>query len=223
MTDVVTDLVQIARPRGPRPATVLLWITFASLVVPTGLVAIALGLAWLELPYELLLVLRRLPLLFPAHMIASGAALILIPIAAVLRRRPAAHRIVGRLAAAAVAVGGCAAVPVAFASEASAAARAGFATQGVVWLALLVAAVTAIRRGRRSRHAALMIAMAAVASGAIWLRVTLAVTNAAALPFDRAYAVAAWACWLVPLAVAVALTERARTSIIAQRLGASSR
>jgi predicted membrane protein DUF2306 len=204
----MTDLVQIIRPRVPRPATVLLWITFASLVVPTGLVAIALGLAWLELPYELLLVLRRLPLLFPAHMVASGAALILIPIAALVRRRRGAHRAVGRLAAAAVVVGGCAAVPVAFASEASAVARAGFAVQGVVWLALLVAAVTAIRRGSRSRHAALMLAMAAVASGAIWLRLTIAVANAAALPFDRVYAVAAWACWLVPLAAAVAMTGR---------------
>ena len=188
--------------------TVLLWLMLVSLVIPTGLTAIALGLGWLDLPYELLLVLRRLPLLFPAHMIASGAALILIPIAALLRRRPAAHRLVGRLTAVAVAIGGCTALPVALASEASAPARAGLFMQGIVWLALVVAAVAAIRRGEKSRHAALMIAMAAVASGAIWLRLTLALANAAALPFDRVYAIAAWAGWLVPLAVALATTWR---------------
>jgi hypothetical protein len=204
----MTDLAQITGPRRLRPATALLWVMLPSLVIPTGLIAITLGLGWLDLPYPLLLVLRRLPVVFPAHMIASGAALILIPIAALSRRWPAAHRAIGRLTAAAVAVGGCAAVPVALASEASAPARAGFAAQGLVWLVLLVAAVTAIRRGRKSRHAALMIAMAAVASGAIWLRLTMVAANAAALPFDQAYAAAAWACWLVPLAVAVAATGR---------------
>ena len=197
----MTDLVPITVPHGLRPATVLPWVMLASIVIPTGLVAIALGLGWLGLPCPLLLVLRRLPILFPVHMIASGAALILIPIAALSRRRPGAHRAVGRLAAVAVAVGGCAAVPVALASEATAAARAGFAAQGLVWLALLVAAVTAIRQGRKSRHAALMIAMAAVTSGAIWLRLTMVAVNVAELTFDQAYAVAAWACWLVPLAV----------------------
>jgi hypothetical protein len=204
----MTDLAPTTVTRGPRPATALLWVMLASLVVPTGLIAIALGLGWLGLPYPLLLVLRRLPILFPAHMIASGAAMILIPIAALSRRRPPAHRAIGRLAAVAVAVGGCAAVPVALASEATAAARAGFATQGLVWLALLVAAVTAIRQGRKSRHAALMIAMAAVASGAIWLRLAMAAVNAAELPFDHAYAVAAWMCWLVPLALAGTMTRR---------------
>ena len=204
----MTDLAPTTVPRRLRPATALLWLMLVSLVLPTGLTAIALGLGWLGLPYPLLLVLRRLPILFPAHMIASGAALILIPIAALSRRFPAVHRAVGRLAALAVAVGGCAAVPVALASEATAAARAGFATQGVVWLALLIAAVTAIRQGRKSRHAALMIAMAAVASGAIWLRLTIAAVNMAALPFNEAYAVAAWACWLVPLTIAVMMTRR---------------
>jgi hypothetical protein len=195
---------QVSSPRGLRPATALLWFMLASLVVPTGLIAIVLGLGWLALPYELLLVLRRLPLLFPAHMIASGAALILIPIAAVLRRRPAAHRVAGRLAAVAVAIGACASLPVALASEAAVAARAGFFMQGVVWLGLLIAAVTAIRRGSKEIHATLMLAMAAVASGAIWLRLTLAVANVAEWPFDRVYPVAAWACWLVPLAAVAA-------------------
>jgi hypothetical protein len=49
-----------------------------------------------------------------------------------------------------------------------------------------------------------MLAMAAVASGAIWLRLVLAAANHFQLPFDAVYAVAAWACWLAPLALTAA-------------------
>ena len=106
------------------------------------------------------------------------------------------------LAAACVALGGITALMVAGASEATVAARAGFFVQGLAWLTLLALAVVAIRRGDVTRHAALMLAMAAVAFGAILLRLVVAGANAAGFPFDSTYRVAAWACWLVPLAVA---------------------
>jgi uncharacterized membrane protein YozB (DUF420 family) len=81
------------------------------------------------------------------------------------------------MAAVAVVIGGLTALPVALASEATATARAGLFTQGLVWLALLAFAVSAIRRGDVARHARFMLAMTAVASGAIWLRlVTLAIS-----------------------------------------------
>jgi uncharacterized membrane protein YozB (DUF420 family) len=133
-------------------------------------------------------------------MIAAGLALILIPIAAVVRHDRRIHRPIGRIAAICVCIGAVTALAVALASEASLATRAGFFVQGLVWLALLVAAVVAIRRRDRMRHARLMLAMAAVASGAILLRLTLAGAIALNLPFDTAYAVAAWACWIIPLA-----------------------
>jgi hypothetical protein len=47
-----------------------------------------------------------------------------------------------------------------------------------------------------------MIAMAAVASAAIWLRLVLYAAVAAGLPFDPVYAAACWACWIVPLTLA---------------------
>jgi hypothetical protein len=181
---------------------------FGSLVIPTGLLAIALGLGLLRLPPELFAVLRRLPIAFPLHMIASGAALILIPIAAFARRRTALHRSIGRSAAIAVAVGGLTALPVALASGGPILARAGFFTQAVVWLALLVAAVVAIRNGRPSRHAFCMIAMAAVATGAIWLRLAMAAVNAIELPFAPAYVIASWTCWLLPLGVTAVVAGR---------------
>ncbi len=142
-------------------------------------------------------------------MIASGLALILIPIAAVLRHRHGIHRAAGRAAAACVVAGGAASLLVACGSEATLAARAGLFAQGVVWLALMVAAIAAIRRGLRTTHARLMIAMAAAASGAIWLRLVVNAALAAGLPFDPVYATAAWICWLVPLALAAWLMHAA--------------
>jgi hypothetical protein len=198
----MTELPYFDRRSSP-VAAVLLALTFVLLVLPAALVAIALGAGVWPLPYELFLVLQRQPLAFPLHMIASGLALILIPIAAFLRPWRAAHRTAGGLAAAAVVVGGLTALPVALVSEASAPARAGLFAQGLVWLALLAIAIAAIRRGDVPRHARMMIAMAAVASGAIWLRLVMLTASRAGLPFEATYAVATWACWLVPLVVAV--------------------
>jgi hypothetical protein len=205
----MTDLAHVTRPRSlPSLTAVAVALTLFLLVLPVALVAIALGLGLLPLPFPLHLVLLRLPLLFPLHMISSALALILIPIAAFARHRRVIHRAAGRLAVAAVVVGGLTALPVALASEATVAARAGLFAQGVTWLALVAFAVAAIRRGDVGRHARLMFAMAAVASGAIWLRIVTAVTAAAGLPFDTVYAVAAWACWLLPLGAAAMAGNR---------------
>lgn len=189
---------------------------------PAALTAIALGLGLLPLPYQLFLVLDRLPVAFPMHMIASGLALILIPIAALLRQRRVLHRTAGRTAAVCVVVGGTTALMVAAASEATFAARAGLFAQGLVWLWLLCAAVVAIRRGAVARHAHLMIAMAAVASGAIWLRFVLYAAVAAGLPFDPVYAAACWACWIVPLALAGMVSLTGIPAREAERASAAS-
>ena len=205
----LTDLMHAISSRRPWAAVNLVFAVIASLLAGSvALGAIALGLGLLPLPYPLFLVLGRLPIAFPLHMVASGLALILIPIAAFVRHRRAAHRIAGRSAAVCVAVAGTTALLVAMASEAPLAARAGLFAQGVIWLALVAAAVIAIRRGAVTRHARLMIAMAAVASGAIWLRLVVYGALAAGLPFDPVYAAAAWVCWLAPLALAVAATQR---------------
>ena len=119
-----------ANRRLPSAAAIILALTLSLLVLPAALVAITLGLGLRPLPYELFVVLQRLPLVFPLHMIASGLALILIPIAAFARPWRGVHRAAGRLAAAAVVIGGLTALPVALASEATAVARAGLFTQG---------------------------------------------------------------------------------------------
>jgi hypothetical protein len=180
-------------------------IIFFALLAPIAVIAIASGIGLMPLPYELFAVLQRLPIIFPLHMISSAVALILIPIGALLRRRRGAHRIVGRTAAIAVCLGGLSALSVALASEASWPARAGFFAQGLVWLGLLAGAILAIRRGDRRTHGLLMLAMAAVASGAVWLRLTVAATVALDLPFATVYALAAWLCWMAPLVLVVTM------------------
>jgi hypothetical protein len=113
-------------------------------------------------------------------------------------------------------MGGLTALPVALASEATGIARAGLFTQGLVWLTLLAVAVSAIRRGDVIRHARGMLAMAAVASGAIWLRLVTFAATSFGLPFEQVYAAAAWMCWLMPLGIAAIAASRIGPTIAAQ-------
>jgi hypothetical protein len=177
-----------------------------SLAFPTGLIALVEGVGAMPLPFNLHVVDERLPGIFKLHMLASGAALLLMPLVIATRKRRAWHRPLGRATAALVLAGALTAFPVAYESTSVLPARFGFAAQGLVWLALVVAGVIAIRRKERARHATLMLAMCAVASGAIWVRLTTAVATSWDLPFDPVYACATWLGWLVPLALVVALS-----------------
>jgi hypothetical protein len=198
----MTDLAYPLLSRRPSRAGFALAIIVCLLVPPAAFTAIALGFGLLALPYQLSLVLDRLPVAFPMHMIASGLALILIPIAAVLRQRRVLHRAAGRTAAVCVAVGGTTALMVAVASQATLAARAGLFAQGLVWLC----ASPCRRRGDPARCGRASRPPHDRDGGgclrAIWLRFVLYAAVAAGLPLDPVYAAACWACWIVPLALA---------------------
>jgi Predicted membrane protein (DUF2306) len=180
------------------------------LAVPVCVTALGAGMGLIALPYELALVDQRLPVVFRLHMLASGPALVLIACAIAAHGR-SLHKLLGRSAALLVVAGGITAMPVAIASEASSAARAGFLLQALVWIALVVLAVAAVRRGDRTRHMWLMLGVAAVASGAIWLRLASWAAVKVDLPFDTAYALAAWLSWLLPLGM-VHLIHRHKTA-----------
>ncbi len=152
------------------------------LAVPTGLVAVSQGFGAIALPYNLFLVDQRLPGIFKLHMLASGAAMLLIPLVIALRRNSAWHRPLGYVTAAAVVLGALTSLPVALYSHSVAMARAGFLAQGVVWLALIALGILAMRQRRFGDHARLMLAMAAVASGALWVRLTTTVATSYDLP-----------------------------------------
>jgi hypothetical protein len=166
-----------------------------------AVVALGSGTGAIALPFEMSLVDRRLPVVFRVHMLASAIVLILLPVALAVRFRPKLHRKIGWALGAFVVVGGLTALPVAIFSYSSWPARAGFFAQGVVWLGLFYTAVVAIRRGDRGRHAHLMLAMAAVTTGAVWFRLITGSAIVLELPFEPIYAAASWVAWIIPLAL----------------------
>lgn len=147
----------------------------------------------------------RMPILFPAHMLTSAIALLLLPAVILVRHRADIHRMLGRLVGAFVVAGGLTALPVALFSESSGVARTGFFIQGIVWIALFVRGVMAIRSHDRRAHAFYMIAMTAVTTGAVWFRVITGSAIALQLPFTPVYAAAAWLGWIIPLAIVIAI------------------
>lgn len=171
------------------------------LAMPTGLVAIFEGTGHIPLPFNLYVVDAALPVVFRLHMLSAGLVLVLIPVVLAMRRDRRWHRALGRLAAAGVVVGAITSFPVAVESTSPDLARAGFAAQGIAWLLLLFLGLKSARRRAMNEHATFMLAMAAVASGAIWTRLTTALIADWDLPFDPIYAVTAWAGWLLPLAL----------------------
>lgn len=170
------------------------------LALPVALTALGAATGLVRLPYELALVDQRLPVIFRAHMLTSGLALLLLP-CAIASHGLSVHKLLGRSAAALVLAGGFTAIPVAMASEASDSARAGFLLQALVWIALILLAVAAIRGGDRARHMWLMLAVAAVASAAVWLRLASWAAVKWSLPFETVYALAAWLSWVLPLSL----------------------
>lgn len=183
------------------------------LALRVSMAGLASATGYAPLPLELDMLDERLPVLFRAHMVFAAVALLLI-VAAIISRRvaPRWHRALGRAAAGAIIAGGLTALPTAALSLASPPTRAGFFVQGVVWIALLTAGWRAIRRGDRRTHRQMMLAMAAVASGAIWVRLALLLLATMQTSPGDAYALIAWSAWLVPLAVVLAFTRERFTA-----------
>jgi Predicted membrane protein (DUF2306) len=210
--DSLRYMTAVALERGNRGAQLLRVAAFMLLLLslPAALLALGTATGLVPLPYELSLLDQRLPLLFRWHMASAGLALVLIP-CAIAFHGLSVHRVVGRSAAILVLAGGATALPVALAGDATWPARAGFFAQGLVWIGLTLAAVVAIRRGRYQRHMWLMLCVAAVASGALWLRLAMWIAVRWGLPFDTVYALAAWACWVLPLGtIALRAVDRTR-------------
>jgi len=154
-------------------------------------------------PESLAVKVEVMPILFPLHMLSGGLALLLVPLAIALRRRPRWHRMAGRIAAGDVAIAGITAFPVALVLPVTGWSAAGFTAQGFVWLLLLGLGLWHIRRGRIAAHRAMMVMLAATTSGAIFFRVYLALWAifAHGRHFELFYACDAWIAWLLPLGI----------------------
>ena len=142
---------------------------------------------------------ERIPIIFRAHMVTAAVALLLAPAVIALRFRPQLHGMLGRVVGGFVVIAGLTALPVAIFSHSSPMARAGFFVQGLVWMYVLARGVMAIRTGDRATHMRYMLAMYAVATGAVWFRVITGSAILWHLPFEPVYAAAAWLGWMLPL------------------------
>lgn len=190
---------------GPLKRTVWLLI----LTAVAGLVTYSAGRALLSafandnFPESLAIKVELLPLIFPLHMITGGVALLLLPLAIVLRSRPAWHRLVGRIAAVDVLLAGPTAFPVAWVAPVTVWSAAGFTAQATTWLSLLALGIRNIRLRRVEAHRTCMLLMAATTSGAVFFRVYLALWAmlGARRQFETFYACDAWIAWLLPVAL----------------------
>ena len=168
---------------------------------PPGIAALGSAIGLPSLPEPLAELEQRLPGIFTMHMMASGLGLILLPWILLVRHRPSLHRVLGRIGAGLLLVGAATSLPSALQSEAVPVARLGFLTQGVLCLVFLVGGISAIRARNPQRHAQLMLRVSALVSGAIVLRILMAVAMSLGWPFNPTYAALAWLSWSLPLAI----------------------
>ena len=186
----------------------------------------ALGEAFVndQFPETLAIKLEHWPLLFPAHMLSGGLALLLIPLAIVARDRPNVHRVVGRIAAIDIMIAGLTAFPVSWVAPVSPWSGAGFIAQAMVWMSSLGLGIWHIRHRRRAQHRAFMLLTAATAGGAILFRIYLALWAIVGTPrhFVLFYSIDAWVAWLGPLAAMAWWLRRERRGFAAARQSAIS-
>lgn len=197
-------------PKARRIALALILAAFGSLVATTAWKALTAPWRTDDFPEELAVKVELLPDVFAVHMIAGGLALLLVPLAILLRRRPRWHRPVARAAALVVAVAGLSAFPVALTAPVTWGSALGFSAQGLTWLVLLALGIRAVRQRDLARHRAFMLLMAAATSGAVFFRIYLALWAifAQGRGYALFYAFDAWVAWLLPLTLVALWLKR---------------
>jgi uncharacterized membrane protein len=147
-----------------------------------------------------------------AHVFASAVALILGPfqfLPGLRATRPALHRWSGRVyLGAGVLVGGLSGLVMATHAFGGVMSKLGFGALALAWLGTGVFAYRAIRAGDTSAHRRWMIRNFALAFAAVTLRLQLPAAMALRIPFEVAYPIIAWSCWVPNLLAAEAWLRR---------------
>lgn len=150
------------------------------------------------------------------HVFASLVALSLAPFQFSSRlrsARPRIHRVMGRAyLGIGVLVGGLSGLYMAIFAFGGPVAKLGFACLAVGWLYSGIRAYQAIRRGAVQEHRVWMIRNVSLTLAAVTLRIYLPSSMIAGFPFEAAYPVIAWLCWVPNLIVAELLFARTITS-----------
>jgi len=142
------------------------------------------------------------------HIIASGLALLLMPVqssGSVRRRSPRAHRVTGRIAAAAIVLGGLSGLVIAQVSYAGWSGAIGFSMLSLLWLGCLVRSISEARAGRIASHRQWSLRVMALTFAAVTLRLWLfgymIVASALGLgdvdeAFDQIYVLLPFLSWI---------------------------
>lgn len=151
-------------------------------------------------------VYRLNPIVIHTHAFAAGLALLLGPwqFSSRLRaRRPQLHRWVGRVyLVAGIVVGGVSGLLLSRLAQGGWVAQLGFACLAIAWLYTGYRGYRAIRRGERAQHRQWMVRNHALTLAAVSLRLYIPLFLASGVPFELAYPVIAWICWVPHLLIA---------------------
>ena len=157
------------------------------------------------------------PWLFRVHVITGPVALVLAPLQFWQRLRaekPVVHRWLGRAYVLMVLLAGVSGLFVGFDAEGGLAAKSGFILLSLAWLWVTARGIVCARAGQFSQHRVWMIRSAALTFAGVMLRVWLPLQLVAGVPFQIAYPVVAWACWVPNLLFAeIVLKQDRRTPV----------
>lgn len=155
--------------------------------------------------------LDELPIVVHLHLGASAIAMAVGPFQFSVRLRERfqnAHRWSGRAYVIGVLLGGIAGLAMSRGSQGGTPGDLGFAFLAGAWLLTTVQAYRSIRSGDVAAHRRWMTRSFALTFAAVTLRIYLPISMALQLPFDAAYPVIAWLCWVPNLLTAEWMLRR---------------
>lgn len=140
------------------------------------------------------------------HVFASLIALTLSPFQfshTLRNKRPSLHRYIGRIyLGVGVLIGGLSGLYMSAFAFGGLAAKLGFAGLAIGWLYTGFKAFQAIRKGHVAEHRKWVIRNVSLTLAAVSLRIYLPISLVLGIPFELAYPVIAWLCWVPNLLVA---------------------
>ncbi|MFC3853225.1 DUF2306 domain-containing protein [Salinispirillum marinum] len=152
------------------------------------------------------------------HIFASAVALTLSPFqftAGLRNRWPQVHRMIGRTyLGVGVALGGLSGLYMSVHAFGGPVAKIGFAGLALCWLFTGVCAFLAIRRGEVQEHRKWVVRNVSLTLAAVTLRIYLPSSMVAGIPFEVAYPVIAWLCWVPNLVVAELLFNKSGRGLL---------
>lgn len=152
-------------------------------------------------------------IMFYLHVISAPIALVVAPFQLSERFRTKSvrrHRLLGRIYCAAVFLGGISGTIIGFSAMHGPVAQTGFVVLAIIWMFVTIRAVDYVRRGQIALHREWMIRSIALTFAGVMLRVWLPAQLVLGVPFDVAYQVVAWLCWVPNALIAEYLIRMTR-------------